>query len=289
MIKIKNLTFVYDNCKTKALDNITLNIEDGEFVGIIGPTGAGKTTLTFCLNGVVPHFNTGDFYGSVLINGKDTVDNTCGELAYDIGSVFQDPESQVVCTNVLDEIAFGMENQGFEREEMKKRVEESLCMVGISHLFDRSVDSLSGGQLQRVSIAAAIALKPSIIILDEPTSELDPDGSYEIFNILKKLNEEYKITVIVVEQKLRLLSEYCNRLIVLNEGRIVLDDTTKNVLTQYKELELVGINTTPLAKLHYLLIQQGLIDCEVPLNIHEAKKMIESIYFINNRRWIIFD
>jgi energy-coupling factor transport system ATP-binding protein len=224
MIEIRNLTFKYDNSQKNALNNINLSIGKGDFTGIIGPTGAGKSTLTLCLNGVIPHFHGGDFYGEVIVDGKDTVDNNCASLACSVGSVFQDPEAQIVAPVVEEEIAFGLENLNVPRAEMGKRIAESLELTGISHLRHRHTARLSGGQKQRVAIAAAIALKPKVLVLDEPTSELDPQGSRDVFETLARLNTEYGMTIIVVEQKIQLLSEYCSRLVVLNEGSIILDD-----------------------------------------------------------------
>lgn len=277
MIKIKNLTFIYDNSQVPALKDINLDVSQGEFVGIIGPTGAGKSTLTLCLNGVVPHFQNGDFYGEVLIDGKDTVENDCASLAYSIGSVFQDPEAQIVSSVVEEEIAFGLENMNIPRDEMKQRIVDSLELTGITHLRHSSTARLSGGQKQRVAIAAAIALRPKILVLDEPTSELDPQGSLDIFNTLKRLNSEYNITVIIVEQKMQLLSEYCSRLVVLDKGSIVLDGPTRDVLARQDILRSLGVNCSPVTQLAYLLKQEGLYNGEFPVNVDETYLVISKV------------
>jgi energy-coupling factor transporter ATP-binding protein EcfA2 len=258
MIKIQNLSFVYNDSKEPALHNINLLVKKGEFVGVAGPGGAGKSTLTLCLNGVIPHFQQGDFYGEVMVDGKDTVDNDCAKIAYSVGSVFQDPEAQIVSTNVEDEIAFGLENLNIQRDEIARRIEESLEMAGISELRHRSAVQLSGGQKQRVAIAAAVALRPKILVLDEPTSELDPQGSLDIFNTLHKLNEEYKVTIIIVEQKIQLLTEYCSRLIVLDNGSILLDGETRDVLANQEVLQRIGVNAPPVTRLAYMLKKEGL-------------------------------
>lgn len=277
MIKIQGLTFFYNNTKEPALNNINLNIEEGEFVGVIGPTGAGKSTLTLCLNGVIPHFQRGDFYGEVIVDGKDTVENDCASIAYSLGSVFQDPEAQIVTSVVEDEIAFGLENLNIPRNEIAVRIKEGLEMAGISDLRKSSTTQLSGGQKQRVAIAAAIALRPKILVLDEPTSELDPQGSQDIFKILKKLNTEYNITIVVVEQKIQLLTEHCDRLVVMNKGCVILDGPVRSVLGEQKTLEEIGIHCSPVTRLAYMLKKQGLYQGELPINVDESYIIVSNV------------
>lgn len=277
MIYIKGLSFIYGGSKVPALDNINLHINEGEFVGIIGPTGAGKSTLTMCLNGVIPHFQNGDFYGEVRIDGKDTVENSCASLAYSVGSVFQDPESQIVSSIVEEEIAFGLENLNIPRTEMLTRVKDSLDMAGIPHLMHSSTAQLSGGQKQRVAIAAAIALRPKVLVLDEPTSELDPQGSLDIFDTLKMLNNEYNITVIVVEQKIQLLTEYCSRLVVMEKGKAILDGPVRSILTEQDTLQRIGVNCSPVTRLAYMLKKQGLYQGEFPVNVDETFMVISKV------------
>jgi energy-coupling factor transporter ATP-binding protein EcfA2 len=226
---------------------------------------------------VIPHFQDGDFYGEVVVDGKDTVDNTCASLACSIGSVFQDPEAQIVSPVVEEEIAFGLENLNVPREEMRKRVEESLELAGISHLRHNSTARLSGGQKQRVAIAAAIALRPEILVLDEPTSELDPQGSKDVFETLARLNANYGITIIVIEQKMQLLTEFCTRLVVMDKGRILLDDNTREVLSRQELLEELGVNSPPVSRLAYLLKQQGLYAGKFPVNVEEAYLIVSKV------------
>ncbi len=279
MIDIKGLSFIYGGSKEPALDNINLRINEGEFVGIIGPTGAGKSTLTMCLNGVIPHFQNGDFYGEVRVDGKDTVENSCASLAYSVGSVFQDPESQIVSSIVEEEIAFGLENLNTPRPQMLSRVKDSLDMAGIPNLIHSSTAQLSGGQKQRVAIAAAIALRPKILVLDEPTSELDPQGSLDIFNTLKMLNKEYNITVIVVEQKIQLLTEYCSRLVVMDKGKAILDGPVRSILAEQETLQRIGVNCSPVTRLAYMLKKQGLYQGEFPINVDETFMVISKVLF----------
>ena len=196
MINIEQLSFKYTDAKKNALDNISIHIEKGDFVGLIGESGAGKTTLCNCINGLIPHHYTGDFYGSVKIEGQDTFDVEPGKLALKVGSVFQDIESQLVSYFVEDEVLFGLENFGVPADQIEQRITSALNALGIGELRHREVSSLSGGQKQKVVIAAILALEPDVLVLDEPTGELDPVSSVQIFELLKKLNEEKGITII---------------------------------------------------------------------------------------------
>ncbi|MGE4284372.1 MAG: energy-coupling factor ABC transporter ATP-binding protein [Clostridia bacterium] len=277
IINITDLTFVYQNSKNASLCQISLKVKEGEFLGITGPTGAGKSTLALCLNGVIPHFYQGDFYGSVLVDQKDTVDNDCTALAGSIGSVFQDPEAQIVATVVEDEIAFGLENLNIPRYDMEERITTALEMTGISHLRNYSTARLSGGQKQRVAIAAAIALRPKILVLDEPTSELDPQGTASIYETLKRFNDDYGITVIIIEQKIQYLAEYCSRLVVMDKGRIAIEGPCREVLTRQDLLQQLGVNCPPVTQLAYMLKQQGLYHGEFPVNVNEAYLVVSKV------------
>src|SRR5574344_2933621 len=217
MISIENLGFAYTGAKKNALTNISLNIADGDFVGIIGASGAGKTTLSCAINGIIPHHYKGDYYGKVVVNGKDVFDTDPCTLALEVGSVFQDVDSQITCPVVEDEILFGLENFGVPKDEIQKRVDWALKETGIEKGSDRDINSLSGGQKQKTAIAAILALRPKILVLDEPTGELDPVASRNVFRILKDLNTTYGMTIIVIEQKIMLLCEFAKNLVVMNE------------------------------------------------------------------------
>ncbi len=277
MIQFKNFSFQYEDSQEFALEQIDLEIKKGEFVGIIGASGAGKTTMTYAINGVVPHFFKGDFYGAVEVDGHDTVESRPEELAKIIGSVFQDIDGQMVASIVEDEILFGLENFGIDKAEIPVRLEESLATVGISHLRYRTIASLSGGQKQKVAIAAIVALKPQILLLDEPTGELDPFSSRQIFEMLQMLNQEFGITVVVVEQKIMLLCEFVQKLIVLDNHKIAMDGPTKELLAQGSQLEAIGINIPRVATLANVLTEKGLYHGAMPTNLIEAKEMVEGI------------
>ncbi len=280
MIKIENLSFKYKSGSKNALNDINLSIEKGDFVGVIGESGSGKTTLCNSINALIPHHFKGDFWGSVQIKGKDTFELKPGILAMTVGSVFQDIDSQMVCSFVEDEIRFGLENFGIEKDKIEDSITEALKNVGMEEFRNREISSLSGGQKQKVAIAAIIALKPEILVLDEPTGELDPVSSREIFLLLKKLNEEEKMTIVIVEQKIMLLCEFVKHLIVLEKGSLVSKGTVREVLQNPKKLEEMGINCPRVVSLYEELKEKQLIDEEntqLCINSQEAASLIKTI------------
>ena len=283
MIEIQELTFKYAGAKKNALDKISLEIEKGGFVGIIGESGAGKTTLCNCINGLIPHHYTGDFYGSVKVDGTDTFEINAGKLALKVGSVFQDIESQITGYFVEDEILFGLENFGIPADEIESRITSSLDTLGIGELRHKEISSLSGGQKQKVVIAAILALEPDILVLDEPTGELDPASSVQIFEMLKKLNEEKGITIVVAEQKIMLLCEFVKKLIVLEHGTCVHYGEIRSTLTHQREMEEAGINCPRVLTLTGKMVAEGLApkgmkaEDRICLNAEEAAEFIRKV------------
>ncbi|MBR0512948.1 MAG: ATP-binding cassette domain-containing protein [Clostridia bacterium] len=277
MICFKDLSFTYKGEKAPALSEINLTVEDGGFLGIIGPAGAGKTTLARAITGMIPHHYTGDFYGSVAVNGLDTVDTSIDEISRMVGMVFQDVESQIISPLVEDEILYGLENFGVPREEIPQRMAEALQKVGIADLQERSIASLSGGQRQKVAIASIIALKPQVLVLDEPTGELDPRSSRQIFSLLKELNEEQGITVILIEQKIMLLCEFAKQLAVVSGGKIIRQGNTRDVLAHADELQALGVNCPRVTTLSRMLSEKTGAAQPVCINLEEAEKMVRRL------------
>lgn len=281
MIDIQELTFKYSSSDKNALNNISLKIEKGDFVGIIGESGSGKTTLCNCINALIPHHYKGDFYGSVKIEGTDTFDTDTSKLALKVGSVFQDIESQIVTNFVEDEILFGLENFGVPRNQIEDRITNALRDLGIENLRHREMASLSGGQKQKVVIASILSLEPDILILDEPTGELDPASSIQIFTLLKKLNEEKGITVVVAEQKIMLLCEFVKKLIVLEHGNCVHYGEIRSTLTHQKKMEEAGINCPRVLTLTGRMMKENLVlpgtteEERICLNAQEAASFIK--------------
>lgn len=277
MISVKELSFSYEGYEKKVLDEISLEVPEGGFVGIIGPSGAGKSTLTYAMNGIIPHHYKGDYYGKVTVNGKDTFETTLTDIALSVGTVFQDIDSQMVASVVEDEMLYGLENFGVPKEEMEARIDEALALIGISDLKYRKISSLSGGQKQKAAIAAIIALKPKVLILDEPTGELDPQSSYQIFSLLRKFNEEYGMTIVVVEQKIMLLCEFAKELAVMQEGKLKYRGPVRQVLEHAEELEEIGIHCPRIVSLSGALLEQGIGDGRICLNMNEMEAYIREI------------
>ena len=277
MISFSSYSFQYKGSQKPALVDVNMQISKGEFVGIIGPSGAGKSTLLMSINGIIPHYYTGDFYGSVTVCGLDTVENGCVAISRHVGSVLQDPEVQIVTSYVEDEIAFSLENFNIPSEEIGKRITEALELSGISHLRERDTAGLSGGQKQRVAVASAIALRPEILVLDEPTSELDPMGSQLIFETLARLNRDYNMTIVIVEQKIMLMSQYSNRMITMVDGKIMTDMSTVETLRQSDRLIEMGINCPRVVSLAKKLEEENLYSGVYPRTVDEAATMVKEV------------
>ncbi len=279
MIKIKDFTFYYSDAAKSALSNINLEIEDGEFVLVTGPSAGGKSSLCRCINGLIPHFYGGKVTGRVEVQGLNTVEHSPKELATRVGMIFQDPENQLVTQDVEREIAFGLENLAFPRDLIARRIEESLDTLGIAALRYRPVYELSGGEKQKVAIASVLALHPEILMLDEPTSELDPKSAEEVLSIVQRLNDELGITVILVEHRLDRVIQHADRLIVLDGGEIIVDGGTRDVLhNNYQELCQAGVGVPPIIKLAHQLEAMGVAHAGTPLTVKEGRMMLQEVF-----------
>lgn len=277
MIEIKDFTFKYREGNAPVVHDINLTIPDGTFVGITGAAGSGKSTLTYAINGIIPHCYPGDFYGSVLVEGLDTVDTSLTDISRLVGSVCQDIDSQMVSSVVEDEILYGLENFSISKEEVMPRLEEALAVMGISDLRDRSIDSLSGGQKQKVAVASILALKPKILVLDEPTAELDPASSFNVYTLLKKYASQHGMTVVVVEQKIALLSEFADMLLIVDNGTIRFNGSPAEVLEHADELLEIGVNCPRSTTLVNTLKDHGLYKGSTVRNVAEAVLVCEEV------------
>jgi energy-coupling factor transporter ATP-binding protein EcfA2 len=231
-INLQNVTYKYPLTQTPVLQNINFQINEGEFVSVIGPNGAGKSTLCYALAGFVPHFFKGEISGTIEVAGKESSKSTLDEWVLNVGLAFQNPFNQISGAKytVFEEIAFGLENIGIPREEMKSRVEDAMALTGIRDLADRSPYSLSGGQQQRVALTSILVMRPRLLVLDEPTSQMDPIGTREVFGTIRKMAEE-GMTVVLVEHKMEWIAEFADRVIALKEGSILLEGKPNEVLT----------------------------------------------------------
>ena len=235
-VKFEDVSFSYPG--RPVLKDISFQIEHGDFVGITGSTGSGKTTLAYCFNGLIPHSIRGKFRGNVNIDGLDTKKNKISKMARKVGLVFQDPEWQIFSLSVRDEVTFGLKNLRMDR--IDERVGEALRMVGLEGMEELLPHTLSQGQKQKLCIASVLAMEPEIIILDEPTSHLDYRSTVNIFSILKELNERGK-TIIVIEHDTNFIAGYANKVLVLDEGRLVKFGKPRQVLCDRKLMDRLGI------------------------------------------------
>lgn len=280
IIEMSHVTFRYGGTTAEgeqgpaALRDVSLRIGEGEFVGVIGPSGAGKSTLASVLSGAIPHHFRGELFGSTLVDGRDTCDVTLTGISQVVGSVLQDIDAQMVASVVEDELLFGLENFGVPHDQIEDRIARTLDTVGIANLRDREIATLSGGQKQKVAIAAILAMRPRVLVLDEPTAALDPASSALVFDTLRKVREE-GVTVVVIEQKVALLSEYCDRILVMGEGSLVLDGTPREVFAHADELRRIGVDSPRVARVYNSLARDGLVRGATPcLTVPEAAGLI---------------
>lgn len=232
IVNLNNVTYKYPLTEAPALQNINLQINEGEFVAVVGPNGAGKSTLCYTLAGFIPHFFKGELTGKVEVDGRDLHQSTLNEWVLNVGLAFQNPFNQISGAKytVFEELAFGLENIGVPLDEMRSRVEEAMKLTGISDLADRSPYSLSGGQQQRVALTSILVMQPRVLVLDEPTSQMDPIGTREVFSVIRTMAER-GMTVLVVEHKVEWIAQFADRVIALHEGQILLEGTPSQVLT----------------------------------------------------------
>ena len=260
LIEVKDLKYRYPGTTELALDGVSFTVEKGEFIGIAGENGAGKSSLSQALLGLIPQFYKGAYGGSVTVCGMDARSTPVSELCRHVGLVFQNPFNQLsgAKDTVYDEVGYGLQNLGFPPEEIRTRVESVLRCFGIWEYRDRNPFDLSGGQLQRVAICSVLAMKPDVLILDEPTSQLDPEGSEEVFHTVDELTK-MGITIIMIEQKIEKLAGYCDRVLLMHQGRVVDYDTPRKIFSR-EDLYDLGVNPpayTRFARANALVFEDG--------------------------------
>jgi energy-coupling factor transporter ATP-binding protein EcfA2 len=275
VIAARGLSFQYAGSTSKALDEINIVVQPGEFLLLTGPSGCGKTTLCRCLNGLIPNFHPGEMLGELLIDGVNVSAETTSELSRKVGYVFQNPENQLFALTVEKDVAFGPENLGLTREEIRDRVDWAMAAAETVALKDLAPYELSGGQQQRVALAGVLAMKPSVIVLDEPTSFLDPRTAEDVMAAVDNLRRETGITIIVVEHRLDLVGRYAERIVVMDHGKIVADGKLEDILdTEFDRLSALGIGLPKVSLLWSLLKRDGLVSERVPTHVEAAVKML---------------
>ena len=279
--KLEDVSYKYPLEDREILKNINLDIKKGEFWAVIGKNGSGKTTLCNVLRRFVPDFYKGELKGKITLEGKELKDYSAKEIVQKVGFVFQNPFTQIsgVKETVFEEIAFGLENLALDAEYIRKRVEETLKLLHIEELKDKNPYELSGGQGQKVALASIIAMDPEIMVIDEPTSQLDPKGTEEIFEIIDILKKEGK-TIILVEHKLELIAEYAEKVMVLDEGEMILSGNTEDVLKNKILLEK-EIGIPQYAALAYRLMDEGKVQFEeIPITKEKAVEVFAHKNFL---------
>lgn len=263
-------TFLYPETATPAIKEIHLKIRPGEYVGIVGASGSGKTTLLMCLCGAIPHAIEGVLDGKIFINGLDTTKSSLTELSQHVGMLMQDPENQLFNLTVEEDVAFGAQNLGLPRDELLRRLEEMLAKVRLTEQRKRSSWEISGGQKQAAALAAVLIMNPSILLLDEPTSELDPVGSQQIFEIIAELNKKHGATVVVVDHKIEELAKYADRMLLIDKGTIKLDAPTRKFFNEIDVLTEAGTWPPIVSVIAHHLEKVGVSFNPRPLTLEEG-------------------
>jgi len=260
MIRVEELSFKYTGAKEYSLKNINLKVKKGEFLGILGASGSGKSTLCLTFNGIIPHSIKGEFNGNVFVQGYNTKEASVAELSKLVGLVLQNPDSQLFNMTVEEEVAFSLENLGLDVEEIRRRVYWSLKITGLEGLEKEFPPNLSGGQKQRLVIASVLAMRPQILVLDEPTSQLDPLGREQVLSLVTLLNKEQGITIILVEHNTEYLFDFADRLIVLDKGELVMEGKPREVFEEADFLRSLGIKIPTSVKIGAELKKKGLLE-----------------------------
>ncbi|MEM3712034.1 MAG: ABC transporter ATP-binding protein [Thermoproteota archaeon] len=255
VVDLRNVSFRYAGSEREALSNINLKIEEGESILITGPSGCGKSTIAKIILGLIPHSYAGELSGEAYVFGMNILENPVSSIATKCGIVFQNPENQLFTFSVEDDVAFGPENLALPPDEIRRRIDESLRLVGIEHLRHSSPNSLSGGEQQKAAIASILSMHPSLIVFDEPTSMLDPSSSISLIQSIFRLKENLeergrRITLIVIEHRIGLLLDHVSRIIVISDGRIVLDGEPLTVLYESFK-KRIPINIPPILQIYF--------------------------------------
>jgi energy-coupling factor transporter ATP-binding protein EcfA2 len=278
IIETKELTYTYPGGTKPSIKGISIKVQKGEFVLITGPSGCGKTTLCRCFNGLIPHFYQGELEGEITVAGMDTTTHETHTMAKSVGLVFQNPENQLFALSIEKDVAFGLENLGMPREKIRERVEWALKLTDINDLRERSPHEVSGGQQQRVAIAAVLAMQPEIIVLDEPTSFLDPLSAEKIFEVIHNLNKKLVLTVVPVEHRLDLTAKYADHIIIMDAGKVCFDGDPREILNT-EETRLIGVGIPKSTFLYHILRKDGVnLGDFTPLSSAELAKLLQETF-----------
>ncbi|MGD2200159.1 MAG: energy-coupling factor transporter ATPase [Candidatus Bathyarchaeota archaeon] len=273
IIEVEGLSYAYPNAESPALNGVDLTIDAGEFILLTGPSGCGKTTLSRCLNGLIPHFYGGKLEGEVTVNGLNIRDHPTSKMALHVGLIFQNPDNQIFALTVEKDVAFGLENLSIPKERMRGDIDWALEATGIGYLRDRGTHELSGGQKQRLAIASILAMRPRILVMDEPTSFLDPIGAERTFRVLDQLNKEHGITVILIEHRVDLAAKFVDKVVIIRDGVIENVGPPEDVFL-HENTRLAGVGIPKLVELTKKLRERGFQFNKVPLS---PERFLENI------------
>lgn len=275
-IQIKNLTYRYPTSEADVLKDVSFTVKKGELCAIVGANGSGKTTLCNAIRGFVPKFYKGEISGDVLVNGRDVKEDPDGKNALEIGFVFQNPFTQIsgIASTVYEELAYGLENMGVEPEEIRQRIERIMELTKIQEFRDRDPYQLSGGQQQRVALAAILVMDQDVLVIDEPTSQLDPQSTDDVFEIIKLMKSMGK-TVVLVEHKMEQIAEYADQIIVLDGGQVVMEGTPKEVFSDPDCLKY-HTRLPQSTRIALELKKEGANLSEIPVTVEETVGMIRT-------------
>ncbi len=278
LVELNDVTFAYTRGAPPAIANITFSINAGEFVALIGPSGAGKSTLCYALNGSIPQLFNGTMSGSVKVAGCDTFVDEIPTLAVHVGLVVQNARTQLFNVTVRQEVAFGCENLGIPRSQIVERVAQALDFVGLTGFDGREPAALSGGQQQRLAIACVLAMDPELLVLDEPTSELDPIGAEQVMDVIARLNRELGKTIFMVTHDMEFVTRYASRVLLLHEHHLLDDGTPARIFANIDQLEQVHIRPPQVCEVAHLLVQKGYQLEPIPITLESAAAVLKELH-----------
>jgi len=277
IVVLENVSYFYPRSTRAVLCEINLEIKKGEFFGLIGPTGAGKTTLCCAMNGIIPQFYGGRFFGRIVVAGLDTLEHPISLIARHVGEVFEDPETQLITTSIENEIAFELENLKVPREEIMRRIPRVLETVRLKGMEKKHPAELSGGQKQRLAIAAALAAQPDLLVLDEPTSQLDPVGAQEVFSTIYELNKELGVTILMASHAAEEMAQYADRIGLLSEGKLIAVGTPDEIYSQVNLMEKNALRPPQVASTFYGIRKRNIHISKIPVRLEEGKQELSRL------------